>query len=141
MTGRRQAWAFAGKCLFAAPFLGSGVLHLVSPAIFLKIMPPSLPFPLQLVWISGVCEIALGLMLLVPRTTRLAAWGLIALLIAVFPANIYMYQHPELFGISPTVLMLRLPLQGLLVLWAYAYTGQRRVTESVAAADRPEPGR
>ena len=49
-------------------------------------------------------------------TTRLAAWGLIALLIAVFPANLYMYQHPEKFALPPTLLLLRLPLQVVLIL-------------------------
>ena len=59
---------------------------------------------------------------MLPATSRLAAWALIALLVAVFPANVFMYQHPEKFGLSPTLLLLRLPLQGVLILWAYAYT-------------------
>ena len=67
-------------------------------------------------------RVALGILLLVPTTSRLAAWGLVALLIAVFPANLFMYQHPEKFGLSPTLLLLRLPLQGILILWAYVYT-------------------
>jgi uncharacterized membrane protein len=71
--------------------------------------------------LSGVFEIALGLLLLVPQTTRLAAWGLIALLIAVFPANLFMYQHRELFQIPPLALLLRLPLQVLLIAWAWVY--------------------
>jgi uncharacterized membrane protein len=112
---------FAGKCIFATPFLVSGVGHFVSTNTFVKIMPPYLPLHRELVLLSGAIEIALGVLLLVPQTTRWAAWGLIALLIAVFPANIYMYQHRELFQIPPLVLLLRLPLQVLLIAWAWVY--------------------
>jgi uncharacterized membrane protein len=85
-------------------------------------MPPYLPLHRELVLLSGVFELALGILLLIPPTTNLAAWGLIALLIAVFPANLYMYQHRELFQVPPLALLLRLPLQGVLILWAWAYT-------------------
>ena len=64
-------------------------------------MPPYLPYHRPLVLLSGVFEVALGVLLLVPRFSRLAAWGLIALLIAVFPANIYLYQHQEICPSSP----------------------------------------
>ena len=117
-----KTWKFIGKCVLAAPFLVSGVGHFISTDTFVKIMPPYIPFHRELVLLSGVFEIALGVLLLIPSTTRLAAWGLIALLIAVFPANVYMYQHRELFHMSPLVLMLRLPLQGILILWAWVYT-------------------
>jgi len=117
-----KTWKFVGKCLFAAPFLVSGVLHFISTDTFVKIMPPYLPLHRELVLLSGVFEIALAALLLIPKTTRLAAWGLIALLIAVFPANAYMYQHRELFHVPPVVLLLRLPLQGVLILWAWVYT-------------------
>jgi uncharacterized membrane protein len=113
---------FAGKCAFAMLFLVAGAGHFVSPAFFVKIVPPYLPFPRELVFASGVFEVVLGIMLVIPQTTRLAAWGLIALLIAVFPANIYMYQHSELFQVAPLILLLRLPLQGILILWAWVYT-------------------
>jgi uncharacterized membrane protein len=112
---------FAGKCLFATLFVFVGVEHFVSPDYFVRIMPPYLPFHRELVLVSGFFEIALGVLLLVPQTTHWAAWGLIALLIAVFPANIYMYQHRELFQIPPLVLLLRLPLQVLLIAWAWVY--------------------
>ena len=62
--------------------LAAGIMHFVRVDFFLKIVPPYLPFPLELVYLSGVCEIALGLLLLVPKTSRLAAWGIVALLIA-----------------------------------------------------------
>jgi len=76
------------------------------------------------VLVSGVIEIILGILLLVPRYSRLAAWGIIALLIAVFPANIHVYTHQELFPFPPLAHLLRLPLQGVLILWAFVYTRQ-----------------
>ena len=114
--------AVVGKWVFAALFIAAGILHFVKTEFYMRIMPPYLPYHRALVLLSGVFEVALGILLLVPRTSRLAAWGLIALLVAVFPANVFMAQHPEQFHLSPTLLLLRLPLQGLLILWGYAYT-------------------
>jgi uncharacterized membrane protein len=111
-----------GKAAFAALFILGGIGHFVATDLYMKIMPPYLPYHRALVLLSGVFEVALGILLLVPTTSRLAAWGLVALLIAVFPANLFMYQHPEKFGLSPTLLLLRLSLQGLLIFWAWAYT-------------------
>jgi uncharacterized membrane protein len=88
----------------------------------MKIMPPYLPWHRPLVFVSGVAEIGLGGLLLVPKFSAIAAWGLIALLIAIFPANIYLYEHQEILPASPTLHLLRLPLQGVLILWAWAYT-------------------
>ena len=76
----------------------------------------------ELVILSGVFEIFLGLLLLVPRCSRLAALGIIALLIAVFPANIYLYQHEDILPASPIIHLLRLPLQGVVILWAFWHT-------------------
>ena len=118
------ALTLVGKWAFAALFVAGGVGHFVKTDVYMKIMPPYLPYHRALVLLSGVFEVALGILLLVPTTSRLAAWGLIALLVAVFPANVYMYQHPDKFGLSPTLLLLRLPLQGVLILWAYAYTSR-----------------
>jgi uncharacterized membrane protein len=83
-----KTWIFVGKCVLAALFLVAGVGHFTSTEFFVKIMPPCPPFHRELVFLSGVLEIVLGLLLLNPKTTRLAAWGLMALLVAVFPANI-----------------------------------------------------
>jgi uncharacterized membrane protein len=115
-------WRLAGMALFAALFVASGIDHFVVTGAYLKIMPPYLPFPRVLVLLSGAFELALGVMLLIPRTSRLAAWGLVTLLVAVFPANIYLYQHQEILPLPPIAHLLRLPLQGLLILWAYTYT-------------------
>ena len=108
---------------FALLFIGSGIGHFVRTQWFLRIMPPYLPWHRELVLISGACEIVLGVLLLIPRFSHLAAWGLIALLIAVFPANVYMAMTsgtpraavPE---VSPFWSWARLPLQGLLIAWA-----------------------
>ena len=102
--------------------IGAGTMHFVNPEFYLKIMPPYLPFHKELVLISGVCEILLGGMLLVPKCSHLAAWGIIALLIAVFPANVYLYQNQDILPASPIIHLLRLPLQGVFVLWAYWHT-------------------
>ena len=112
----------ASKYLLAIFMIGAGTMHFVRPDFYIKIMPPYLPWHLELVYLSGFFEAALGLLLLVPRFSRLAAWGIIALLIAVFPANIYVYQHQELLPASPLVHLLRLPLQAVFILWAYWHT-------------------
>lgn len=81
-----------------------------------------MPFAAGLVIISGVAEILCGVGLMVPATRVWAAWGTIALLVAIFPANIYMALHPDKFGISPIALWARLPIQFLLIWLAYIYT-------------------
>lgn len=112
----------ASRYMLAIFMIGAGTLHFVRPEFYLKIMPPYLPLHLELVYLSGFFEVALGLLLLIPRFSQLAAWGIIALLIAVFPANIYLYQHQELVPASPIVHFLRLPLQGVFILWAFWHT-------------------
>lgn len=109
--------------LFALFFILGGLNHFRSPAIYLRMMPPYLPLHRELVFLSGIAEVVLGILLLIPRTSVMAAWGLIALLVAIFPANLQMALHPEAFpGLSPVALWLRLPLQGLLIAWAYWLT-------------------
>lgn len=110
------------KFVLAIFMIGAGVMHFVNPAFFLKIMPPYLPLHNVLVLLSGVCELLLGILLLVPAYSRWAAWGIIALLIAVFPANLHVFQHQELLQAPPLVHLLRLPLQGIFILWAYWHT-------------------
>lgn len=111
------------KWLLALFLLAAGVMHFTNSAFYLSIMPPYIPWHPAMVYISGFFEMLLGLMLIVPKFERLAAWGIIALLIAVFPANIHMAIHPELYPkISPIALWLRLPLQGVFIAWAYWFT-------------------
>ena len=110
------------RLLLAVAMVAVGVLHFVHPAGFVRIVPPYLPAPLALVLISGAAEILGGLGLLIPRTRRLAAFGLIALYVAVFPANVHMALHQLPLGdapASPLVLWLRLPFQALFIAWAY----------------------
>src|SRR5438132_1559090 len=89
--------------LMAAFYVVAGISHFANTGFYMRIMPDYLPLHLQLVYLSGVCEIALGLLVAIPATTRLAAWGIVALLIAVFPANINMLVHniPTQSGASP----------------------------------------
>jgi uncharacterized membrane protein len=111
------------KWLFAAIFLMAGTLHWLRPEFFVKVMPPYLPWHLELVYISGVFEIVLGVLLLIPKCQVLAAWGLVALLIAVFPANVHMALHASDYRDFPaSAIWLRLPLQGVLIAWAYWFT-------------------
>ena len=124
------------KYLLAAFFVLGGLNHFINTAFYVKIMPPYLPWHLSLVYLSGVFEIALGLLLLVHGFARVAAWGLIALLVAVFPANIHMAMNHELFPeYTVAALWLRLPLQFVLAAWAYLYTrhSARGLTGTAAA--------
>ncbi|MDB5351757.1 MAG: putative rane protein [Planctomycetota bacterium] len=110
-----------GRWVFAALFVLAGVGHFALTDFFVRIMPPYVPYPRAMVLLSGVIEIVLGVLLVIPRTSRLAAWGLIALLVAVFPANVHMYLHAREFALPPLLLLLRLPIQGLLIFWAWIY--------------------
>lgn len=107
-------------------YLSAGIMHFVNAPFFIRIVPDYLPWHAMLVSVSGVCEIVLGVLVLLPATRGLAAWGIIALLIAVFPANVNMLVHgiPMQEGMPPNMLALwmRLPLQGVLIAWAWWYT-------------------
>jgi uncharacterized membrane protein len=110
------------KIVLAVFLIFAGLMHFVRPEFFLKIVPPYLPFPMGLVLISGAFEIMLGVSLWIPRVSRIAAWGIIALMLAVFPANIYLFQHQEILPAPPLVHLLRLPMQAIFILWAYWHT-------------------
>lgn len=120
--GARSVGRTVGRNLFAGLFLFGGLAHFVVPDVYLRIMPPYLPQPRALVWISGAAELILGFLVLFRTTRSIAAWGLIALLVAVFPANVFMWRRADLFPIPAIVLLVRLPLQGLLIAWAWVYT-------------------
>jgi uncharacterized membrane protein len=112
------------KYLLTLVFVFSGVNHFINTAFYVRIMPPYLPRPALLVYLSGFFEIALGSLLLIPRCTPLVAWGLIALLLAVFPANLHMAINHELFPeYAATGLWLRLPFQLVFIAWAFWYAG------------------
>ena len=113
------------RYIMGALYLFTGTLHFVHTATYLAIMPPYLPAHRTLVLVSGAAEIAGGLGVLVPHRPiqRAAAWGLVALLIAVMPANIYMVtDHARFPGIPLWAVWARLPLQLPLLYWAWLYT-------------------
>lgn len=108
--------------ILAGFYILAGINHFWHPQFYLTIMPPCLPWPNELVFISGVCEILLGVLVLFQKTKRFAAWGIILLLIVVFPANIQMMlnywkaSNPHLW-----IAIVRLPLQMLFIWWAYQF--------------------
>lgn len=112
--------------LLAVLMIAVGALHFVQPKPFVRIVPKFLPAPLALVYVSGFFEILGGIGLLIPDTRSWAAWGLIALYVAVFPANVYMLTHN--ISLNPKkpiprwALWLRLPFQFLFIAWAYWFT-------------------
>ncbi len=113
---RRRKFALLALAVF---FIGGGINHFLNPDFYVRIMPPYLPAHLQLVYLSGVFEILGGVLVLVPRVRALAGWGLVALLIAIFPANIHMALSPEQFPELPAVAhYVRLPFQVVFVVWA-----------------------
>ncbi len=108
----------------------AGVMHFVVPKVYARIVPPQYPKPVALVYLSGITEIVLGIGVMIRRTRRISAWGIIALLVAVFPANVHMAMSDELPDAVPdwaediarVGVWVRLPLQGVLILWAWWYT-------------------
>ncbi|NMM09024.1 MAG: DoxX family protein [Polaromonas sp.] len=116
-----------GRCLLGALFMGAGANHFWSASFYVAMMPPYLPWHPELVFLSGLAEFGLGALLLFKRWQAAAGWGIIALSLAVFPANVQMALHPELFQqFTPTGLWLRLPLQIVPIFWAYWYTRSGR---------------
>ena len=118
---RTMSWSTASLYVMAGFYFLAGIMHFVKPAIYLKMMPPWIPYHRFMVYASGVVEIVLAVGLVIPACTSKAAWAVIALLIAVFPANVYMLTSRK-FRISPVLLWMRLPLQLVLILWAYSHT-------------------
>jgi uncharacterized membrane protein len=113
----------------ALVYVAAGAAHFAATAAYLAVMPPYIPLPLAMIYISGAAEILGGIGVLIPdgmvfaRTRAAAAWGLVALLVAVSPVHINMCLHPEQFpGIPLWAIWLRLPLQLPLIAWAWLYT-------------------
>ena len=111
-------------------YAAAGMMHFVAPKAYTRVVPPQFPRPIALVYLSGIAEIVLGIGVLIRRTRQQSAWGIIALLIAVFPANVHMATSdvatdaaPDWAdGITRAAMWVRLPLQGVLILWAWWYT-------------------
>jgi len=114
--------------LLAFLFIAAGIFHFLTPKPYLKIMPSYLAYHLELVYLSGLFEILGGVGVLVPRMRRYAGYGLIALLVAVFPANINMaVQSSEFESIPAYILWLRLPLQLVFIAWVWFCTIKKRL--------------
>jgi len=124
----RQRWRQLRKIsvyMLGLGFVATGLLHFIRPEPFEAIVPPFLPWARAIVYLSGVAEVGLGLGVLVPRTRRLAAWGLVALLVAVFPANLYhAFGDVKLASMQAPFAyhVIRLPMQLVLIAWAYWHT-------------------
>ena len=115
-----RKFSLFGLSLF---FIYFGIDHFINPEFYLSIMPPAFPLHAEAVYISGFFEILGGMSVLIAPLRKIAGWGLVALLICVYPANIYMAITPETFpDISKGLLYFRLPLQFLFIYWAYSVT-------------------
>jgi len=122
-------------------YVVGGINHFANTGFYMPMMPPYLPWHLALIYLSGVAEIVLGIAVLVPSLRPLAAWGIILLLIAVFPANLHIALHNVPLGGRTEGLgiwnWVRLPLQAVLIAWAWWYTRAERSaaggTRAVAA--------
>ena len=114
------------RWVLAAFFVAAGANHFVAPQVYLPMMPPYLPWHLPLIYVSGVAEVLGGVGLLIPRLRRAAAWGLVALLFAVWPANLHIALHDvPLFGNAQgygAANWVRLVLQVPLIAWVWLYT-------------------
>lgn len=115
--------------LFGLFMIAAGVAHFVRPEFYLRIMPPWLPWHEELVFVSGVCEVVAGGLVLIPATRRAGGLFAIAVLLGVFPANVWMALDPSIWPEVPTwARWARLPLQALLILWAWWATRARSET-------------
>lgn len=109
--------------LMALLYIAAGINHFRNPKIYLKIVPPYLPNPKLLNLLSGFAEIILGIGLCISFVSKFSAWGIIALLVAIFPANLYMLQNKKAaLGLPKWIRLIRLPLQLALIYWAFLYT-------------------
>jgi len=109
--------------LMAFLYIIAGINHFRKPGMYIRIIPPFFKNPKLINTLSGIAEMLLGILLMFPFSKRFAAWGIIALLIAIFPANLFMFQDKKAsFGLPKWILFVRLPLQIVLIYWAYQYT-------------------
>lgn len=117
-------WLKLGSLVLMALFYTfAGYNHFARPEFYLRMMPPYIPYHEAMVFLSGVAELVLGIALLIPALRVYAAWGVIALLIAVFPANVHMAVANVPFGDAPSwAAWARLPFQALFIAWAWWHT-------------------
>jgi len=108
--------------IMAGLYILAGINHFIMPKVYLKITPPWVPQPGKVNMLVGVAEIVLGVLLFFPETRSPSAWGIILLLIAVFPANIYHFQKARQKKQMVLPTLLRLPMQAVLIWWAYLFT-------------------
>lgn len=128
--------------LLALLFCVAGAAHFAIPDRYGEIMPRWVPYPMEAVYLSGILEIAGGIALLVPRLRRLAGYGLVALLVAVFPANVQMLMNAiegDGSALHVGLLVARLPLQPLLIVWVWRAT-RRPSSSERKSADRRGSG-
>jgi uncharacterized membrane protein len=104
-------------------YLVAGLNHFRAPQSYVDIIPGYLPYPAVLNIVAGICEIAFALLYIFPKTRIWAAWGIILMLLAFLPVHIDMIQHAPVmlgdFKVTPLIAWLRIPLQGVLILWAW----------------------
>ena len=128
-----------GLWLMALLLLSAGTAHFLWPRVFVQIVPPAVPWPAAAVYVSGGCELVLGVALLIPAVSRLAALGVVLLLVAIFPANVYHWlANVPLNGqVAPGWYhAIRLPGQALLIAWAFWLS--RPPSTETARPDLPE---
>lgn len=129
MPGRLSLAGKVSLGLQGALYVAAGLNHFRDPGFYLPMMPPYLPAHLELVYVSGIAEVALGFGILVPRTRRLAAWGLVALLLAVLPANLHIAINDVPLGGAEQGAgiwnWVRVPFQVPLLVWAWWFTRPR----------------
>ncbi|MGI8803675.1 MAG: DoxX family protein [Solirubrobacteraceae bacterium] len=128
--------ARVSRGLCGAFFVGAGILHFVRPKMYEEIVPPGFGDPPTVVLISGAAEIVGGLSLAASGGRRLSRWWLVGLLVAVFPANVYMALEPQRSGLPGWLLWARLPLQPLVIWWVWAVTRRSPRRAPTDAGDR-----
>ena len=127
------------RVIHAVAIIVVGITHFSVPEQYARIVPPQLPYPFELVYISGFFEILGGIGLVIPFVSVAAAWGLIALYIAVFPANINMAVNSiPIDGIPhiPWLYWARLPFQAVLIAWAYWYTRKPKSQPAASSIEK-----
>lgn len=139
VPGIRLSRSLRGRISLALLFIFTGLSHFFMPEEMARLLPPSIPMRIELIYVTGVLEILGAIGLLIPGLKRLASLALILFLIGVLPANIYGAFNYVVFGsheLGPLYLLIRVPFQFFLIWWAY-YFGLRPASASKAGAPAP----